>query len=124
MISTTFSINLKSKSLVLLDVIIDSLNLTRDGDPAGKLELNIFYTETKNFLGEIEFYEMGSFETEVDMNSRRVSNMLGSRGEKERIIFYKGPCKTKNIFSCMDQSVNSEEFEVLEDHYREKKTTS
>ena len=75
----------------------------------GKLNLTIFYTEYKNFLGEIEFYEFGSLETDYDVGKRRSYN-LRDLDERNRIIFYKGPCKSKNVFSCMDQSVKSEEF--------------
>lgn len=78
----------------------------REDSDAGRLDLNIFYTEAKNFLGEIEFYEFGSQETDYEMNGRR-SYYLKDKADRDRIKFYKGPCKTKNMFSCCDQSVNS-----------------
>ena len=93
--------------------------MKKKGKEAGLLYLNIFYTEKKNYLGDIEFYEYGSFNT---MTTLRISGLDKIEQDKiphERVIFYKGPCKTKNIFSTCDQDTNSEKFEMVEDHYRD-----
>ena len=71
----------------------------------------IFYNENKNFLGEIEFYELGSMPSSLEIDGRKYE----IKGDK--VKFYKGPCKNKNFFSCCDVSVNSEEFEALEVPY-------
>ena len=41
-----------------------------------------------------------------------------STGDNKNLNFYKGPCKTKNLFSCFDESLSNQSFHFMEDHYK------
>lgn len=77
----------------------------------GILHVNVFYNELKNYVGEIEFYELGNATTMSNIKYiYDIDQINGGKVPKERVIFYKGPCKTKNAFSCCDQDTQSQKF--------------
>ena len=98
------------------------LKIRKHGKETGLLFLNIFFTERKNYLGDIEFYEFGSFNTVTTLRISDADKMEREKIPRERVIFYKGPCKSRNSFSCCDQDVEAEKkFEVVEEHYRDRR---
>lgn len=36
----------------------------------------------------------------------------------DNVNFYKGPCKTRNIFSCIDANVDDTEIHIIEPKYK------
>ena len=87
----------------------------------GTLHLNIFYNDKKKYVGEMEFYEIGNASTMSNVKVVYDASQIINNGKvsKERIIFYKGPCKNKNMFSCCDQETQSQKFETIEPMYRD-----
>ena len=58
----------------------------------------------------MELYDWGMMSTQIDERGRKsvVQNLNSYRAsDVKELVFYKGSCKKKNVFSCMDQSVNS-----------------
>lgn len=46
-----------------------------------------------------------------DRNMKVQSNF--NENNSKMMSLYKGPCKTKNLFSCCDRPVNDQQYEVV-----------
>jgi hypothetical protein len=67
------------------------------------------YDKSRNYLGEIEFF---AIETLNGKDYARIGEgkLKSLNSRDDHVLLYKGPCKSKNIFSCMDQSTDSDKF--------------
>lgn len=57
------------------------------------------------------------FITKIETDSEITTPNLNNTRYRAKIPFYKGPCKSKNLFSCMDRPVIDESFYIVEKKY-------